>query len=472
MNQAALKRALALALSLFLLTPLGALALSIGESITDIRLDVARETPGVSVSQIVESQEELPAEPDISSVTVFTITNNGIYRFSGELDGGQIRVDAPKADQIQIILSGVRLSNPSGPAIYIRSAAEAGEGAPPSVRLTLEAGTQNMLHGAAYAERADQGGQLQRGEGAVSSEVSLSFDGEGSLSLIAEKAGIEGRSRLLFEGGHLSVNAGTDAVRSLSALERAIEITGGYLAAASQGGQGSGLRSAGGITVSGGTLIATADPAGGAGLNAALGTCIDGGTVISSGASYGPISERSAQRFIHLAFQHPMKPDDPIVITEEEGRAVLAYAPPAPYTHLTLSSPTLVEGRYRLFQGGSLDGQAENGLYPAGTAYLPGTPLQSGGSTRDEEVISALARPAQTSSPRPDPASESDGALWSAILPQTRSGGAVSPLPPVSGPESASALPSPQPTAPGSVISSVFTLSSQSYFFVNVQRQE
>lgn len=472
MNQAASRRALALALSLFLLTPLGALALSIEESITDIRLDAPREAPGVSISQISESIAAPAAEAEDSTITVFTVTKNGVYRFSGELDGGQIRVDAPEADQVRIILSGVRLSNPAGPALYIRGTAEAGEGAPPAVRLTLEAGTQNTLHGAAYTEEADQEGQLRRGEGAVSSEVSLAFEGEGSLSLNAEKAGIEVRGRLLIEGGHISVKAGTDAVRSLSAWDRSIEITGGYLAAASQGSQGSGLRSAGGITVSGGTLIAAADPAGGAGLSAALGVCIDGGTVISSGASYGPISERSVQRFIHLAFQRPAEPDEPIVITQEDGRAVLAYAPQAPYTHLTLSSPALSEGRYRLFQGGSLDGQVENGLYPAGAAYLPGTPLQSGGSTRDEELISALARPAQTDQPQPSSSQENGGTLWSPILPQAGSAGEGSSLSPLSGPEGVSARPSPQPTAPGSVISSVFTLSPQSYFFVSVQRQE
>lgn len=450
-----------LAILLACALPIGqALAVTISESITEIDLASLKEAPGVQVTRPAQSPS--PAAPEEAAAgAVYTITQSGIYRFFGELQNGQIRVDAPDSDQVQIILSGVTLSSQSAPALYIRNAAETADG-PAPVRIRLEAGSRNLISGASYAAQEDQEGQPLRGEGAISSEVSLVFDGGGSLELTASGKGIAARGSLTFDGGDISIRAGGDAVSAEGA--GSVLMGGGWLSAKSEGGRGSGIRAGGGITISGGTLIASADPAGAeSALASILGVNINGGTLAASGNSYGRINEHSAQRFVHLVFSQPLEADVPLVMTEKEGRALMAFAPSSAYTQLTLSAPSLSDGQYRLYQGGRLDSESRDGLYAPGAAYLPGSLLQNSGSTQDQAVIAGfMKKPGETEqTPRATSSPQNNEIAWSPILPA--SGAEAKPLP--------QAPASPEPTLPGSVRSAVFTLSPRSYFFIGVEEQ-
>ena len=53
-----------------------------------------------------------------------TITKGGTYRMSGDYTG-QVKVQAPKTDKVQLILDGVNITNETGSAINITSADEA-----------------------------------------------------------------------------------------------------------------------------------------------------------------------------------------------------------------------------------------------------------------------------------------------------------------------------------------------------------
>ncbi|MGN0391187.1 MAG: carbohydrate-binding domain-containing protein [Wujia sp.] len=66
-----------------------------------------------------------------------TITDEGIYILSGELDDGMVIVDAEDTDKIQLVLDGVTIQSSSSAAIYVRQADK--------VFVTMAADTENTL---------------------------------------------------------------------------------------------------------------------------------------------------------------------------------------------------------------------------------------------------------------------------------------------------------------------------------------
>ena len=461
--------AAALAIALWAFIPGGA-ALAENELVTDIDLASGLEAPGVKVESIVENHPDVAEDYAQTANTVFTITENGIYRFTGELENGQIRVDAPQADDIQIILAGVTLTNRTAPALYIKNAFETGDPSLAAVRIHLQAGTHNVINGSHYARHTDSEGNEIDHDGAVSSAVSLIFEGEGALQINADNEGIEGLMHLIFNGGDISILSGDDAINGSGDNESHIVINAGRIAAKSiLGKEGDGIDSNGSITVNGGTVIAIANPNSmDSGLDSDLGITINGGIVAASGSMYDEISPSSPQRFIHLVFTAPAEAGTPVVLTDEDGRAVIAFAPPAAYTQMTLSAPGMTDGLYQVYKGGSLDGEAMDGLYPPGSAYAPGIPQQNGGSTQE------TGRP---DGPNPRDGQRQEGTPPESIpegeppaLPETMPDGqlpqppqGMEGQPPMFGRGSA---PSP---SPGGVISTDFFINSQSYYFIGVE---
>ena len=446
-----------------------ALAADVSEMVTDIDLASAREAPGVKVESIVENHPDVAEEYAQTANTVFTITENGIYRFTGELENGQIRVDAPQADDIQIILAGVTLTNHTAPAIYVKNAFETNDTALAAVRIHLLAGTQSVLNGSHYAKHTDSQGNEIDHDGAVSSAVSLIFEGEGALQINADNEGIEGLMHLIFNGGDISILSGNDAINGSGDNESHIVINAGRIAAKSiLGKEGDGIDSNGSITVNGGTVIAIANPNSmDSGLDSDLGITINGGIVAASGNMYDEISSSSPQRFIHLVFTAPGVADTPVVLTDDIGRALIAFAPPVGYTQMTLSIPGMTDGLYQVYKGGSLDSEAKDGLYPLGSAYAPGTLQQNGGSTQETGRPDGMRprdgqRPDGTPPeglPEGEPPALPEG-MTEGQAPQPPQG--MEGQPPMFDRGSA---PSP---SPGGVMSTDFALSAQSYYFIGV----
>ncbi len=76
------------------------------------------------------------------------ITAEGIYRLSGTLADGQIIIDAPDTDKVQLILSGVDITSNSSAAIYALEADK--------VFITLAEETQNNLANGGTYEAVDE----------------------------------------------------------------------------------------------------------------------------------------------------------------------------------------------------------------------------------------------------------------------------------------------------------------------------
>lgn len=131
-----------------------------------------------------------------------TVTQEGTYLASGALEG-QIVVDAGDEDKVQLVLAGVDVNNPQGPAIFVKNADKC--------FVTLAADTANALaDGADYA--------LAEGEdepnAALFSKDDLAINGTGSLSVTGSyRHAVNSKDDLVITGGVLAVSAVEDGLR-------------------------------------------------------------------------------------------------------------------------------------------------------------------------------------------------------------------------------------------------------------------
>lgn len=154
------------------------------------------------------------AKVDGSTVTIGAV---GEYRISGTLSAGQIVVDTGEdAVNVTLILDGVSVTNPAGPAIWVKQAK--------NVQLQLAAGSENLLVSGTEADLAafDE----NRSGAAVYAEDDLILDGEGSLRVLGYlNNGITCKDDLKIRGGSLEVLSANNGVRA----SESIEISGGKI---------------------------------------------------------------------------------------------------------------------------------------------------------------------------------------------------------------------------------------------------
>ena len=150
--------------------------------------------------------------------SVLTITQNGDYVLSGAF-AGQVVIDAPEEDKVRLILSGVQITSPQGPAIYEKQADK--------LIITLAEDTTNMLtDGTAITVGDDTIGA------ALYAEDDLSINGSGVLIAHGTaKHGIQSKADLIIAGGCITVDAVSDGVRG----RNSVLILDGSLSIASQG---------------------------------------------------------------------------------------------------------------------------------------------------------------------------------------------------------------------------------------------
>ncbi len=127
------------------------------------------------------------------------ITRGGIYRVRGSLEGGQLMIDCGKDEAVTLILEGVEIASPSGPAIEAKKAGP--------LRIVLENGSQNIL-------RAGEGAKA-----ALFSKPDLALEGTGALSLEASGGhGIQGKREVTLSGGVTRIRAKKNGVKAGGAL--------------------------------------------------------------------------------------------------------------------------------------------------------------------------------------------------------------------------------------------------------------
>ena len=136
----------------------------------------------------------------INNATV-TISKGGCYLISGELEDGQIIVDAGDSDKVQLVLDNASIHCSTGSAILVRNA--------DNVKVTLAADSENELSdGTEYQTDNDNP------DAALFSKDDPVINGSGSLTVQGNyKHGIAGNDDLVITGGRLTVNSLSHALR-------------------------------------------------------------------------------------------------------------------------------------------------------------------------------------------------------------------------------------------------------------------
>ena len=137
-----------------------------------------------------------------------TITQAGTYVISGNLNNGQIIVDAADTDDVRIVLENVNIHSETSAAIYVRNADK--------LIVTLPSGTTNTLSGGSTYENIDENNI----DGVIFSKDDLTINGEGTLNINANyKHGIVSKNDLNIVGGTFNINSVSQALSGKDAVK-------------------------------------------------------------------------------------------------------------------------------------------------------------------------------------------------------------------------------------------------------------
>ena len=137
-----------------------------------------------------------------------TITQAGTYVISGNLNNGQIIVDAADTDDVRVVLENVNIHSETSAAIYVRNADK--------LIVTLPSGTTNTLSGGSTYENIDENNI----DGVIFSKDDLTINGEGTLNINANyKHGIVSKNDLNIVGGTFNINSVSQALSGKDAVK-------------------------------------------------------------------------------------------------------------------------------------------------------------------------------------------------------------------------------------------------------------
>lgn len=136
---------------------------------------------------------------DIILSESLVINEGGIYKLSGTLNNGYIKVNTQ--DNVKLEFNNVSITNMSGPAVYIEKAED--------IVINLLDGTVNTLvDGNTYV------GFDQNVNGAIYSEDDMTFEGTGTLNVTSNfEDAIVSKNDLKFVDGKYIINSSDDGIR-------------------------------------------------------------------------------------------------------------------------------------------------------------------------------------------------------------------------------------------------------------------
>ena len=332
---------------------------------------------------------------NIQITNVVNIKNSGTYEFTGTLTDGQIAIDANKlAGNVTIILNNVNITCKNAPAIFVDNSKL--DSASYTVTIKVADGSTNIIAGGKikqsvegwedqsnllyYVDKGhdDDGNYYERYkyDGAISSDVSLKFEGNGTLTVNAlAKEGIESKKHITINSGNYIINALDDGINACTDEESVITINDGTILVnvLPKAEEGDGIDSNGSIYINGGKVFAFAsEKSQDSGLDSDTGIYINGGYVVGTGNMADEVSTASEQTFMQVQFDNKIAKDTLLTILNESKNPIIAFKSNRAYTILTISSPKLQNGEHYIYEGGSIEGTNENGLYIDITSYTAG----------------------------------------------------------------------------------------------------
>lgn len=326
-------------------------------------------------------------ESNIEISNIINITTAGTYEFSGTLTDGQIAINANNINgEVKIILNNANITCKNAPAIMVYSKNIDNENC--KVIISSAKNSVNTVKGGkikvsvegwedqnSLIYYVDKGYNEEREyyerykyDGAISSDTSLTFEGEGTINVIStKKEGIEVKMNVTFNSGIVNIEALDDCVNACTDKKSVITINGGTVIAnvSNDAEEGDALDSNGYLYVNGGTVYAFAHPGADNGLDSDLGTYINGGTVFSVGGMYEAFQTQNNTTFIQLQFSKEVNEGENIVVADENGNAIFAYKADRKISTICYSSDKLENGKkYSVYTGNGVTGTlGDNNIY-------------------------------------------------------------------------------------------------------------
>lgn len=344
-----------------------------GESISEDTNQSIYLTKNTDTNEDVTNSEEY---------SVVNITKAGTYRISGSISNGQIAVNAGSSDEVKLILDNVDITCKTAPAIIIYNALDNEKAGEAGVTILLADNSENKITGshlpkkASYTENGETKTHSKKYDGAISSDVSLILDGNGKMTINADNEGIEVKMHLTINGGEYDISSKDDGINANEDNVSIITINDGIIHAnvSSSGDEGDGIDSNGYIYINGGTVLGIAHPTSpDSGLDSDCGIYINGGTVIGTGNMVDEISTDSKQKYIFVQFANKISSGTLVTITDKNDNPIMAFENEKSYQILLYSTPDLDTDSYKIYTGGSIEGESNYGLYTNITSYTKGT---------------------------------------------------------------------------------------------------
>ena len=240
---------------------------------------------------------------------------------------------------------------------------------------TVEADNEDLSDGDPY--------YFYKASGAISSDIDLYFTGDGYLKVTSKnKEGIETKGNLTFSGGigDYEIIAMDDCLNTTTASSNnktvrndlTIDVHSLIAKVSEEADEGDAIDSNGKLIINGGTIYAFAHKASAdAGLDSGNGTYINGGTVIATGNMIDQVSNESKQKFIYASF-NGINADTLIVIKDQDDKVITAFKTDRNIQNLLYSASDLNYESYKIYTGGTIDGDETNGLYTKINSYIDG----------------------------------------------------------------------------------------------------
>lgn len=340
------------------------------------------------------SEDATKANKEITNV--INITSSGTYEFTGNLSDGQISVDTNNiSGDVIIVLNNVDITCENAPAIFVYN--KETKSATCNVIIKTAKDSENTVSGGKIKQSVegwsdqsklvynveknynDEGEYFERYkyDGAISSDISLTFEGEGNLTVNSlSKEGIETKRDITINSGNYVINSLDDGMNAAADGESVITINGGNILVNVQeeADEGDGIDSNGYLYINGGTVYAFAsEKSEDSGLDSDLGIYINGGTVVATGNMADAVSKDSKQNFLQLQFRDKVSKDTLITITNKNKDAITAFKTDRAYSVLVISVPEITDEGISVYEGGEIEGTSQNGLYTKITSYTIGT---------------------------------------------------------------------------------------------------
>lgn len=365
------------------------------------------------------------SEEDANKVRVINIVEPGVYRLSGTLENGQIKVDLGEDAKhnpdavVTLILDNININCSMAPAILFLNAYECDgertvknaikdvDTSAAGANIIIADNSINNISGSYVSKIYKDNNKketLWEQDGAIYSYVSMNIDGDiessGVLNVNAQNEGIGSELHITVNGGNINVISTDDGFNANADNMSVIAFNGGNIRIiAGTGREGDGVDSNGWIVINDGVIFSVANPKEDGGLDSDLGSIINGGEIFSLGGKMDWGHSDSAQTLMNIQFEDGQYLEGPFVIQDDDDNIIFACdmsqikpgdVDRREFNGLIFSSPKLKIGKsYKFYLGGVLLGECEEGIYDINSIweYREGKQFGSTSERVDEKPL-------------------------------------------------------------------------------------